>query len=139
MATRFAVAAAAVCILAVFISGCGSCGGSWSTTPSPTPTPATTGALTVTVGYSSGPGETCTGSTIVTVSGGGVTKPAQTLTYGGISSQVDSTHHGCTVSQTYSSLAPGTWTAKATPTGNCSTGLVANSFGKIFIWDGVCS
>lgn len=113
------------------ITGCG---------PIPTPTPSTVGTLTVTVGFSAGPGVACTGATSITLSGpGGASKSSGFLNFAGTGGQVDATHFGCTVTVPFGNLAPGNWTSTAATRGQCVDTVRAGQFTSRLIWEGVCS
>jgi hypothetical protein len=109
--------------------------------PAGTPTPATVGALTATIGFAVPQGASCTGSVVVSISGPNGAQPPTpvTLNYSGLSRQIDNKHQGCSVSNTFGSLPPGTWTVKASTGGACPANVVAGGFANVFIWELVCS
>lgn len=123
---------AALTTFVLALSGCGSCGGGGGGG-------TTVGSLQVTVGFTAGSGESCTGSTTIVVTGPNGFNKTISMSYSGLAGQVDANHFGCTVSNIFSSLTPGSYTAKASPGGNCSKNVVAGNIATIFIWDTVCS
>lgn len=119
-------------IFALALSGCpgGGGGGGGGTT---------VGSLQVTVGFTAGAGESCTGSTTIVVTGPNGFSKTIPLSYGGLAGQFDANHFGCTVSNVLTSLMPGSYTASASTGGKCSKTVVAGNMATIFIWDTVCS
>jgi hypothetical protein len=122
-----------------------------TSTPTSTPPPPrpTTGALSVSVGFTEGEGETCQGQALTTIqpqnASGNVGVQSQVVFFSGVAepqtvSGVQT--RGCIAAHLFGNLAPGVWTVRGGSPGGASAACVgtvtAGQFTSVLVWDLRC-